>query len=169
MCGQMLFPPKATPAQSSSLLKVAYLYNFAKFVEWPPEAFAESQTSFTLCVLGTDSFVGALPSIQGKPIKNRTLSVQYFTRITTSEPCHILFVSVSEMHQVDHIVASLQDHPVLTVADMETFTRSGGMINFITEAHKVHFAVNVKAAQRSGLHIRSKLLKLARIVEENYK
>ncbi|MDH3598501.1 MAG: YfiR family protein [Candidatus Tectomicrobia bacterium] len=165
MCGHLLLASQSIPAPSSALIKVAYLYNFAKFVEWPPEAFANGQTSFTLCVIGTDSFVGALPSIQGKPIKGLKVEIKYFTHTNTLEACHILFVSASEEHQVSDIVMSLQNYPVLTVADMENFTNLGGMINFIKKEHKIHFAINVKASQRTGLHIRSKLLKLAKIVD----
>lgn len=165
ICGHMLMASQSIPAPESSLVKVAYLYNFAKFVEWPAEAFANGQTSFILCVIGTDSFVGALPSIQGKPIKGLKVEIKYFTHTHALEACHILFVSASEAHQVGDIVMSLQHHPVLTVADMENFTRLGGMINFIEKEHKIRFAINVKASQQTGLHIRSKLLKLAQIVD----
>jgi hypothetical protein len=165
LCGHMLMASPSIPAPASSLIKVAYLYNFAKFVEWPPEAFANGQTSFALCVIGTDSFVGALPSIQGKPIKGLKVEIKYFTHINALETCHILFISTSEEHQVGDIMMSLQHRPVLTVADMENFTQLGGMINFFEKEHKIHFAINVKSSQQSGLHIRSKLLKLAKIVD----
>jgi hypothetical protein len=161
----MLTASQSIPAPASSLIKVAYLYNFAKFVEWPPEAFANGETSFSLCVIGTDSFVGALPSIQGKPIKGLKVEIKYFTHTNILETCHILFVSTSEKHQARNIVMSLQNQPVLTVADMENFTNIGGMINFLQKEHKIHFEINVKSSQQAGLHIRSKLLKLADIVD----
>ena len=166
VCLLMLFIAPALSAPRSSLVKVAYLYNFAKFVEWPKEALARDRVTFSLCILGTDSFVGALPSIQGKPIKGKKVAIEYFSQDAPLGSCHILFVSSSEAERVAHIVKELQQEPVLTVADMEEFTHQGGMINFITQSHKIRFAINVQSAMRAGLHVRSKLLKLAHIVDE---
>jgi len=38
------------------LVKAAFLYNFAKFVEWPEEAFYDDRSPLTLCILGEDPF-----------------------------------------------------------------------------------------------------------------
>src|SRR2546426_12497948 len=37
-------------------LKAAFLYNFAKFVEWPPEAFPDATTPFTIGIIGENPF-----------------------------------------------------------------------------------------------------------------
>ncbi len=169
----LLFAPMVlilfcNPTQAESrtaLLKVGYLHKFAKFIEWPTEAFSSKGAIFALCVLGTDSFVGALPSIQGKPIKGRKLEIKYFAQEAPEKGCHILFVSASEADRVSQIIPPRQLTPSLTVADFERFAHSGGMINFTTEGSKTRFAINLKAAQRAGLRIRSKLLKLAISVE----
>ncbi len=161
----LLLSTSVQPAPRTALVKVAYLYKFAKFVEWPSGAFTPGTQAFALCVLGKDSFVGALPSIQGKPIKGRKIEIKYFAQQAPENGCHILFVSTSETQRLSHILTSLEPTPYLTVADIERFTRLGGMINFITQGHKTRFAINIKAAQRAGLQIRSKLLKLATIVD----
>ena len=161
----MLFSNPAQTESRTALVKVGYLHKFAKFIEWPTEAFQSERAVFALCVLGTDSFVGALPSIQGKPIKGRKLEIKYFAQKAPEKGCHILFVSASEADRISQIITSRQFTPSLTVADIERFTHSGGMINFMTEGHKTRFAINLKAAQRAGLRIRSKLLKLATIVD----
>ncbi len=161
----ILFSNPAQTASRTALVKVAYLHKFAKFVEWPNEALPPQSAAFALCVLGTDSFVGALPSIQGKPIKGRKIEIKYFAQQAPGKGCHILFVSSSEADRISQIIKPLQLTPYLTVADIERFAHLGGMINFITQGHKTRFAINVKAAQRAGLRIRSKLLKLATIVE----
>ena len=82
------------------------------------------------------------------------------------EACHILFVNTSEPDHIRRIITLLAKEPVLTVGDTEGFAQQGGMINFITQQNKTRFAINVDAAQRARLRIRSKLLKLAKIVEE---
>ncbi len=161
----ILFCATVQTESRTALVKVGYLHKFAKFVEWPTEAFTSEGAVFALCVLGKDSFVGALPSIQGKPIKGRKLKIKYFAQEAPGEGCHILFVSSSEADRVSQIITPLQLTPYLTVADIERCARSGGMINFITQGHKTRFAINLKVAQRAGLRIRSKLLKLATIVD----
>ncbi|WP_179131006.1 YfiR family protein [Candidatus Entotheonella palauensis] len=161
----MLLSTTVQPASKSALVKVAYLYKFAKFVEWPAGAFEPETQVFALCVLGTDSFVGALPSIEGKPIQGRKLEIKYFAQEPPGQGCQILFVSSSEAQRLSAILTDVELTPSLTVADIERFTRLGGMINFITQGHKTRFAINIKAAQRAGLQIRSKLLKLATIVD----
>ncbi len=161
----MLLSNTVQPAPRTALIKVGYLYKFAKFVEWPAGAFEPGTQALALCVLGTDSFVGALPSIEGKPIKGRKLEIKYFAQDAPGKGCHILFVSSSEVQRLSQILTAVALTPSLTVADMERFARSGGMINFITQGHKTRFAINIKAAQRAGLQIRSKLLKLATIVD----
>ena len=157
-----------SPSTTMTLLKVAYLYNFAKFIEWPPEVLTEDHASFTLCMFGTDSSEGALPSLQGKTLKGKKVAIKYFAQAADLDPeeCHIIFISTSKRDRLRQILATLEGQPVLTVGDMEWFARSGGMINFITVKNKTRFAINVGAAQRAGLHIRSKLLKLAEIVQD---
>jgi hypothetical protein len=96
------------------------------------------------------------------------LAIKYFAQAADVDPkeCHILFISVSELARLHQIITLFKGQPVLTVGDMERFAQIGGMINFITSQNKTRFAINVDAAQRVGLRIRSKLLKLATIVED---
>ena len=156
-----------SPSTNLTLLKVAYLYNFAKFIEWPPEALTDERATFTLCMLGTDSSEGALPSLQGKTIKGKKVAIKYFAQATDLNPetCHILFINMSDRDRLHQILLAFAEQPVLTVGDKEWFARSGGMISFITVQNKTRFAINIEAAQRAGLRIRSKLLKLAEIVQ----
>ena len=53
---------------------------------------------------------------------------------------------------------------ILTVSDIEEFAERGGMIGFRIEEKRVRFSVNTEAADRAGLQISSRLLKLARLV-----
>jgi hypothetical protein len=156
-----------SPSTNVTLVQVAYLYNFAKFIEWPPEALTDEHAAFTLCMLGTDASEGALPSLRGKTIKGKKVAIKYFTQAADLNPeaCHILFISMSKRDRLHQILVPFAEQPVLTVGDKEWFARSGGMISFITIRNKTRFAINVEAAQRAGLHIRSKLLKLAEVVQ----
>ena len=55
----------------------------------------------------------------------------------------------------------LRGPPVLTVADTAGFLDHGGIINFVLEGSKVRFEINQEAAERAGIKISSKLLRLA--------
>jgi hypothetical protein len=59
------------------------------------------------------------------------------------------------------VLAQVQGAPVLTVGDTEGFLRAGGVINFVLEGSKVRFLIDQAAAERSGLRISSKLMRLA--------
>ena len=78
-----------------------------------------------------------------------------------------MFVCSSEKENLTEIINSVKKHSVLTVGEMKGFLKSGGVINFLMEAKKVRFEINITAAKRAKLELRSKLLRLAkRVVKE---
>ncbi|MFQ5774751.1 MAG: YfiR family protein [Kiloniellaceae bacterium] len=146
------------------LIKAAFLYNFAKFTEWPKGAFAGASTSLQVCVLGEDPFGPALESIAGKPINGRIVVVRRVGSIGAARPCHMVFVSASEEARLTSILETLGARPILTVADMPNFARAGGIINLKTnDEDKLRFEINVRTARRAGLKLSSKLLNLAEL------
>ena len=46
----------AQDSPSEYQLKAAFVYNFAKFVDWPPKVYSGPQSPFSICILGTDPF-----------------------------------------------------------------------------------------------------------------
>lgn len=143
-------------------IKAAFLYNFAKFVEWPPQAFADVKSPIIIGVLGQNVFDNNLEKIiQGKTVNNRPFLFKEFHTATEATNCHILFISTSEKEKLPRILASLRGTSVLTVSETDQFIAAGGMINFVIEDQKVHFQINDEAAKKAGLKISSKLLSLA--------
>ena len=144
-------------------LKAAFLYNFVKFVEWPPEAFAGARSPLTICVYGEDPFGTSLDGVvRGESLGERNLLVQRPETLDELRGCHVLFVSRSERQRMPEVLARVEGAPVLTVGDTDGFLRAGGMINFVLEENKVRFLINQAAAERGGLRISSKLLRLAK-------
>jgi hypothetical protein len=47
-------------------VKGAFVFNFAKFVEWPQEAFKAPSDSLVICVLGQDQIASALRELVGR-------------------------------------------------------------------------------------------------------
>jgi hypothetical protein len=149
-------------------IKAAFLYNFAKFVEWPPGTFADPDVPFTFCILGPDPFGHALEdAILGKTIEGRRIALVRAKRVQDLPACHIVFVSSTENSRLLEILAGMYGRSVLVVGETENFASSGGTIQFILEGNRVRFAVNPNAADRARLKISSKLLSLAHIVHDS--
>jgi hypothetical protein len=146
-------------------IKSVFLFNFAQFVAWPPEAFSGPQSPLLIGVLGEDPFGRALDDVvTGEAIMRRQLVVERFHRVEDIKSCHILFISTSEAEKFEQIFAALRGRPILTVGDAEGFSARGGMIRFRTDHNRIRLGVNVDAAQAAGLTISSKLLRAAEIV-----
>ncbi len=144
-------------------VKAAFLYNFAKFVDWPAEAFGGSNGMLIIGVIGDDPFGGALDqAIDGKSIGGRPLAVRRLKWGQDLRSCQILFISSSERKHLSQIIQSLRGASVLTVGDMGGFNQQGGVVNFILEASKVRFEINSRGADQARLRISSKLLALAK-------
>jgi hypothetical protein len=150
---------------SEYAVKAAFLYNFAKFVEWPANAFRGVHDPLTLCVLGEDPFGRELDqSVNGKMIDGRPIVVRRSVKLTDLAECRILFVSSSEEPRLAQILAAVDDRAVLTIGEDEAFARAGGIISFVVRQNRVRFQIDRSAAARAGLSIGSRLLELAETV-----
>lgn len=144
-------------------VKAAFLYNFAKFVQWPPETFKGSQSPLILGVLGRDPFGTFLEqTLQGKVAQGRSFVLRRSHDLKELSSCHILFIAASERERLPQVLKALQG-PVLSVSEVPRFTRQGGIINFYLVGDQVRFEINVKKAEKLQIKISSQLLKLARI------
>lgn len=158
----------AEQAPTEYQVKAAFLFNFARFVEWPPRAFASPTSPIAVCVLGEDPFGEALNRVvAGKMLNERTLMVRRAKKLRDLSGCEILFISSSERERLPEILEELRNAPVLTVGETEGFASRGGEVQFTLEESRVHFLINVDAAERAGLKVSSKLLNLARVVHDD--
>jgi hypothetical protein len=148
-------------------VKLAFLYNFTKFIEWPPDSYRDAGTPLRICVAGKDPFSDDLErELQTRTVGGRRLEIKSLKSSDTLQGCHLVFVPAMEVKLAAGIVARLNGSSALTVGESAGFTGLGGMINFTVEDNNVHFEVNVDAAERARLQISSKLLILARIIKE---
>jgi hypothetical protein len=145
-------------------VKAAFLYNFAKFVQWPADA--GSGASVHLCVLGRDPFGSLLESgLSGKTLGDKPIEIDRVSEPRQLSNCQVVFISSSERPQAAAILEALTARPILTVSEIPEFAAMGGMVNFYIEDRRIRFEINPKSAARSGLRISSQLLKLSRIVD----
>jgi hypothetical protein len=152
------------PKPSEYQVEAVYLLNFAKFVEWPSKA-APPEGPFNICVLGQYPFGAALDkTIAGESIDGRKVVVQRISKPQEAISCRILFIGLSEEGRLAEILKTLDKASILTVSNVPKFSQRGGMIQFVVEANKIRFEVNLASAERAGLTLSSELLKVATAV-----
>jgi hypothetical protein len=143
-------------------VKAAFLFNFAKFVEWPA---ARGTGSLSIGVLGNDNLGESLREIvRGKTVNGRPLASRRVTADDDLASLHLLFVGTSEKMRVADVLKRVEGGSVLTVSDVDKFCHQGGVIALTQEGNHVRFDINLDAADRSKLKVSSKLLTLARTV-----
>jgi YfiR/HmsC-like len=163
--------PRALDAQTSPYTpyqhKALYLFNFAKYTEWPKGAFKDETSAFVLGILGDDPFGSNIDIIRGKTIKGRKLVVKNYRSIEEVKDCHLLFICCSETNNLDHVLRALENTSTLTIAEADGFIEHQGMINLVVEqktpgSQVVSFDINKAATERANLKLDTQLLKLAR-------
>jgi len=162
LTGVECFSQPRPGAYTEYQLKAAFLYNFTQFIEWPSNAFTSADAPLVIGVLGDDPFGAVLnQTVEGETIRGRLVSIRRFRRVEDVGGCQLLFISRSEKGQLPRIQSALQSKPVVTVSDMDQFVRHDGVIGFVLHENKIRFEINLDSANRAGVKISSKLIKLA--------
>jgi hypothetical protein len=159
--------PFAQPitAVGPSDIEAAYLYNFGKFVRFPPvepQDTPPNSTPYSICILGEDTFGGMLDSlVANESIEGRRIVIRRVASPAAADNCQIAFIAPSEASRQAKDLQALEKKPILTVSSLPGFLDHGGMIQFMVRDSKVRFAVNLFATGRAGLSLSSELLKVA--------
>lgn len=151
---------------SEKEVKAAYLFNFAKFVDWPERAFPAKTSPIVLCILGDDPFGETLASLEMKKIKGRSLTVVRSRNKDQIKACHMLYISDSEKKDLSDILSKTGGKPCLTVSSIDDFAIQGGMIGFVRKGNNIRFEVNLDVIKHGELSVSSRLLNLAQIVKD---
>lgn len=141
-------------------IKPAIVYNIARYVTWPSTGL-NGNTEFSIAVFGHGRAVSSWSTLHGKSLQGRKITVRRTTDIDELTNCQIVFIESSERKNVPRVLAALKEYPVLTVSEIDGFSRSGGMITLRIVNNRMEFEVNLKGARNAGLSISSNVLKLA--------
>jgi hypothetical protein len=164
LLGLLAFPGITARAQrgEDDRVKALFLYNLAKFVEWPTSV---SRETISIGIVGSDFLGPALnQTVNGKTINGRGIVVKRISDVRSAKDCHMLIISGVGEKRLRGALDAVRGASVLTVGDSDAFSTLGGIIQFKTTGAKVHFVVNLDAAERAHLKISSKLLGLSEIV-----
>lgn len=155
----------AQPAPNEAQVKAAFVYNFAKFVEWPDNA---SSGPIVVGVLGDPHLKAAInDTLHDKTVRGRRFEVRDLSPTDGVALCHILVIAFEDRDRVRQILHLALASPTLTIGDLDGFTDLGGVIELVLENNQFRFEINAGAARRGGLRVSSRLLRLARSVKGN--
>ena len=147
-------------------VKAAFLYNFAKFAEWPA---LPAGAHIVACVVGDDRIAAALvDTVRGQEIGGHAFEVLRPQDSVTWRVCQLLFVADAEIQRSAAGLGAIKSLPILTVSDGKGFAEAIGIIEFYVEGGRMRFAINVDAAERSGLRVSSRLLGLAKVIRNGH-
>ena len=141
-------------------VKANFLRNFAQFIEWPSEAFRETNSPICIGVLGEDAGGLALRldrAVKDESVKGRKFEIKKSQRLEDLKTCHILFICQSEKGKAVQILTELEKTSAVTVSEMPGFAHRGGIFNFFLQGTKVRFEINFDVATRRNLRISSQL------------
>lgn len=147
-------------SESEAVVKVAFLYNFFKFIEWPAAAMAAN--TFNLCLGPGNDLDGAIVALEGKTLNGMPLNVLRDMGRKDWKSCHMIFVGSSD--SAGEMLAAVKGLPVVTVGDKANFIEQGGVIGLVRDGNRLSFEINLDAVTGNGVHISANLLKLARTV-----
>lgn len=164
-CLLPLLPGHAQDTTEPSL-KAAFIFNIAKFTEWPGGALSPAQT-FVACVIGDPGIAKALERmVTGRLVLGHAVTVRRVEPDGALRACHLLYTSRVSAAQAAAITATTSGAPVLTISDTEHFARTMGIAELFVENGRIRFALNPGIARRNHLHLSSQLLVLAARVHD---
>jgi hypothetical protein len=152
-------PQQPSPAPTQYDVQAVYLFDFAKFVRWPP---ASEHETISICIAGQQVFADTLTRIvAGERVDSHALSVRLVQQPQEESACDILFIGSAAEGRLDSLLAATNGKSVLTVSDVPGFLDRGGMIQFLIVGNRVRFSVDLRPVASSGISLSSELLKVA--------
>ena len=150
-------------ATTESAVKAGFVYNFTKFIDFPPST--DASITYNLCVAGESKLSDSLDALEGKLVGNKPLNIQRNVSEANLKDCHMVFVVAASDAHIQSLLQQVGTLPIVTVSDSPDFILKGGMIGLIRDGNRVGFEVNLKTAGAAGLRMSAQLLKLAKSVK----
>lgn len=161
-----LCAPSLSSALSVDATKAEMVWNLAKFVQWPQGTMSKGRGQLVVTILGEDELAVTLASeLSTRTVNGKPIFVRFAQRVQDIKGSHMVYIASPEMAHADAILEALKGTPVLTLADSPGFAGRGGMVNFSSIDGHLRFEIHMGHTEQSGLHISSRLLALARVID----
>ena len=147
-------------------IKAAYIFNFAKFLDWP--ATNPNKDTIILAIYNNDPFGIVLEkTMVGRKANGKDWKIIRTNNKKELEKCNIVFFSDIEKSELLKILEQLKNKPLITIGDeIIDFCEIGGTINFTPQFSEYQFEINNEVAKSHRIIISPKLLLLAKIVSK---
>ncbi len=156
------------PSLSEADIKVLFLFNFTKYVEWPEDVFDSPTAPLIIGFTGDRKLADSLRTLAAnKTYKGRPIEIFNEVNVETASGCHILFLSEAGSKNTEALLAPLRSPPGLKVGESDDFTRLGGIIRFNRNDDKVRLEIKTAAVETSRLKLGAKLLGVAAVVRHS--
>jgi hypothetical protein len=152
---------QATTSQLSAdeySLKAAFLYNLAKFLDWPPEKFKRDDSPLIIGVDGDGAFERFSAVVRDKIIAKHRVEVRRIKNDSDIQDCHILFFTRSPSEPIEVRLNLANKSAVLTVGETDKFLESGGMIRFYLEGDNLRLEIDRVSVRQAALGINANAL-----------
>lgn len=163
---QPVVVPEATlPPSVEYQIKADFVYTVAKFVDWPDGAFASPSAPLTFGIVGSDVVADAISqALRGKKVHERPIRTVRVTDPRRALECQILYVSDPDPGHIKALLDQVGTSSILTIGEGGDFATRGGILGLHLSDTLVQFEVNMQSAQRAGIAISSKILRLGQVV-----
>jgi hypothetical protein len=160
-----IFTAKVKAQYSEYEVKAAYIFNFAKFIEWPANYLPSDDTIY-LCIYQNDPFGIILEKTMiGRKANGKDWKITRIKSLDEIGKCHILVFSEISKHEIITLLEQVKNKPILTIGDEEPdFCQYGGIINFTPQYSEYQFEINIEIATDLKIKISPKLLVLSKII-----
>jgi len=144
-------------------VKVAFIYNFLRYVTWPKDQLPDNET-LVVRIAGEFNHCRQLEVLSQKSIGSHKISVKEMDSSADIQKCHVVFIAAGAENLLPDILSALEGQAVLIISDSDSALGHGAVIAFYVDGCRIRFKIDRTAADRHGLKISSKLLRLATIV-----
>lgn len=148
--------------QPEQRIKVAFLYKFLSYVEWPADALRGESTPIVIGVLGDDDIANELRLVvANRRVGQHPVDVRRVDEANALDGVRVLFVDHRERAALARLAGEAHRRSVLLVTDFDGALRDGSVINLVVVDNRVRFEVSLEAAEQSALKLSSRMLAVA--------
>jgi len=149
------------PGELELKVKAAFLFNFVKFITWPPPRMPARDEAYALCTIDAPEFAAMLAEVvRGKAVEGHALDVRSLRRGEGVSACHVVYFAAADPELVEATLRPASGPGILTVHEARAAVPSGAVRFYVAE-RRVRFEVNTAAAEQQQLQLSSRLLGVA--------